>query len=78
MSPRLVIAIAVLQTFIAVAVTVSAAAAANPFGIAIGCALLALALAQLATQWSMRRRLARAAEANRAPAGEPRYPADTT
>jgi hypothetical protein len=77
-SPRLVVAIAILQTLLAVAVTASAVSAGNVFGAAIGCALLALAVAQLGTQWSMRRRLERAAEVNRALAREPRYPAGTT
>jgi hypothetical protein len=77
-SPRLVVVIAVLQTFIAIALTASAVASRSGLGIAIGCAMLALAVAQLVTQWSARRRLERAAEANRALTAEPRYPPGTT
>jgi hypothetical protein len=77
-SPGLVVVIAVLQTFIAIALTASAVSGGNVFGIAVGCVMLGLAVAQLVTQWSARRRLARAAEANRALTAEPRYPPGTT
>jgi hypothetical protein len=77
-SPRLVVVIAVLQTLIAIALTVSAVAGGNVAGIAIGCAMLGLAVAQLVTQWTLRRRLARAAERNRALTAQPRYPHGTT
>jgi hypothetical protein len=77
-SPRLLLAIGVLQAFIAIALTVSAAAGGHLVGIAIGCAMLALVVAQLVTQWSVRRRLARAAEANRALTAQARYPHGTT
>jgi hypothetical protein len=71
-------AISVIQALIGLAWLASGIAHGDTLQIVLGVALAAIAAADLAAQRIERVRLRRAAEANRALAGAPRYPADET